>query len=255
MSHPRGMTLPYPAPCFVFSWLEHAVARVCQEAGARVARNVRLADMNVDVPIADARRIEVDQKTSAQGVACPREISLVAEIRHRRRSKVACLQELTGTVAIPTRTAAMERLHCCRGPTSGEPCAAGPPPRFHQFLADGLCGVTSGVGSGAGSAAKKGQQKILAQRKVFPPLTTEVSRSSPLAFRYGEALLIAVGTRNTRLERLAGFEGTGRARRTEEGQSQKGEGNKLNQENRGNDGGRMQNKGNKRAIEIKGVQP
>ena len=142
-----------------------------------------------------------DQKTSAQGVACPREISLVAEIRHRRRSKVACLQELTGTVAIPTRTAAMERLHCCRGPTSGEPCAAGPPPRFHQFLADGLCGVTSGVGSGAGSAAKKGQQKILAQRKVFPPLTTEVSRSSPLAFRYGEALLIAVGTRNTRLER------------------------------------------------------
>ena len=36
---------------------------------------------------------------------------------------------------------------------------------------------------------------------------------------------------------------------------QKGEGNKLNQENRGNDGGRMQNKGNKRAIEIKGVQP
>ena len=39
--------------------LQHAVARVCREAGARVARNVRLADMNVDVPIADARRIEV----------------------------------------------------------------------------------------------------------------------------------------------------------------------------------------------------
>ena len=39
--------------------LEHAVARVCREAGARVARNVRLADMNVDVPVADARRIEV----------------------------------------------------------------------------------------------------------------------------------------------------------------------------------------------------
>ena len=31
--------------------LERAVVRVCQEAGARVARNVRLADMNVDVPI------------------------------------------------------------------------------------------------------------------------------------------------------------------------------------------------------------
>ena len=35
--------------------LEHAVARVCREAGARVARTVRLADMNVDVPVADAR--------------------------------------------------------------------------------------------------------------------------------------------------------------------------------------------------------
>ncbi|OLP85284.1 Ankyrin-1 [Symbiodinium microadriaticum] len=39
--------------------LEHAVARVCRAAGARVARNVRLADMNLDVPVADARRIEV----------------------------------------------------------------------------------------------------------------------------------------------------------------------------------------------------
>jgi len=39
--------------------LEHAVARVCREAGARVARNVRLADMNLDVLVADARRIEV----------------------------------------------------------------------------------------------------------------------------------------------------------------------------------------------------
>ena len=39
--------------------LEHAVARVCREAGARVARHVRLADMNLDLPIADERRIEV----------------------------------------------------------------------------------------------------------------------------------------------------------------------------------------------------
>ena len=39
--------------------LERAVARVCQEAGARVARNVRLADMNIDVPVSDDRRIEV----------------------------------------------------------------------------------------------------------------------------------------------------------------------------------------------------
>ena len=39
--------------------VEHAVARVCREAGARVARHVRLADMNLDVPVSDERRIEV----------------------------------------------------------------------------------------------------------------------------------------------------------------------------------------------------
>ena len=36
-----------------------ALARVCREAGASVATNVRLADMNLDVPMQDARRIEV----------------------------------------------------------------------------------------------------------------------------------------------------------------------------------------------------
>ncbi|CAE7915065.1 unnamed protein product, partial [Symbiodinium sp. KB8] len=39
--------------------LEHALARICREAGARVGRNVRVADMNIDVPVSDARRIEV----------------------------------------------------------------------------------------------------------------------------------------------------------------------------------------------------
>ena len=39
--------------------LERAVARVCQEAGAQVARNVRLAGMNLPVPVPDARRIEI----------------------------------------------------------------------------------------------------------------------------------------------------------------------------------------------------
>ena len=39
--------------------LERAAARVCREAGARVANNVFLRDMNLDVPLADARRIEV----------------------------------------------------------------------------------------------------------------------------------------------------------------------------------------------------
>ena len=39
--------------------LERAIARVCQEAGARVGRNVALAAMNIDVPVHDARRVEV----------------------------------------------------------------------------------------------------------------------------------------------------------------------------------------------------
>ena len=39
--------------------LERALARVCREAGARVAQNVRLADMSLQIPIHDARRIEV----------------------------------------------------------------------------------------------------------------------------------------------------------------------------------------------------
>ena len=30
--------------------LDRALARVCREAGARVARNVRVVDMNIDVP-------------------------------------------------------------------------------------------------------------------------------------------------------------------------------------------------------------
>ena len=38
---------------------EHAAVRVCCEAGAKVARNVRLADKSLEVLVADTRRIEV----------------------------------------------------------------------------------------------------------------------------------------------------------------------------------------------------
>ena len=31
----------------------------CREAGAQVARNVWVGDMNIDVPVSEARRIEV----------------------------------------------------------------------------------------------------------------------------------------------------------------------------------------------------
>lgn len=39
--------------------LERAAARICREAGARVTTNVRLAHMNIDVPVNDDRNIEV----------------------------------------------------------------------------------------------------------------------------------------------------------------------------------------------------
>ena len=57
---PRGVR-NVRSPCISFRTLpfERAVARVSQEAGARVARNVRLADMNLLTPVHDARRIEI----------------------------------------------------------------------------------------------------------------------------------------------------------------------------------------------------
>ena len=48
-----GVLGPQGAP------LERAAARICREGGARVATNVLLRDMNIDVPLADSRRIEV----------------------------------------------------------------------------------------------------------------------------------------------------------------------------------------------------
>ena len=39
--------------------LERVAARICREAGARVATNVSLRDLNLDIPAADGRRIEV----------------------------------------------------------------------------------------------------------------------------------------------------------------------------------------------------
>ena len=46
--------------------IEHTVARICREAGARVQTNVALTDLNVAVPASDERRIEV----LAAGLPC-----------------------------------------------------------------------------------------------------------------------------------------------------------------------------------------
>ena len=39
--------------------LKHTTARICREAGARVAENVLLRDLNLDAPVLDDRRLEV----------------------------------------------------------------------------------------------------------------------------------------------------------------------------------------------------
>ena len=39
--------------------LERTAARICREAGARVAENVLLRDLNLDAPVLDDRRLEV----------------------------------------------------------------------------------------------------------------------------------------------------------------------------------------------------
>ena len=55
-------------PWGMASWdlAARAAVQVCREAGARVASNVMLRDMNLDVPLADARRTEV----LANGLPC-----------------------------------------------------------------------------------------------------------------------------------------------------------------------------------------
>ena len=39
--------------------LERAAARICREAGVRIATHVALRDMNLDAPATDGRRIEI----------------------------------------------------------------------------------------------------------------------------------------------------------------------------------------------------
>ena len=66
--------------------LERAVARVCQEAGARVARNVRLSDMIIDVPVSDDCRIEVVANGLSLGHGSQKEIdaTIVSPVTGRR---------------------------------------------------------------------------------------------------------------------------------------------------------------------------
>ena len=45
--------------------LERAAARICREAGARVATNVFLRDLNLGLPLTDGRRLEVVEETEA----------------------------------------------------------------------------------------------------------------------------------------------------------------------------------------------
>ena len=92
--------------------LEHAVAPVCREGGARVARNVRVADMNIDVPVSDAHCIEV----VANGLPLPSET--YPELASARRARLVVVVGIVGAALV------------CAGPASSQsrPCAHTPRP-------------------------------------------------------------------------------------------------------------------------------
>ena len=83
--------------------LEHAAARVCREAGARVATNVFLRDMNLDTPVFDDRRIEVvaNGLPIGQGAQVAIDTTLVCPVRADGRPRPQAAQ----TPGVALRTA------------------------------------------------------------------------------------------------------------------------------------------------------
>ena len=94
--------------------LEHAVAD-CREAGAR---SVRLADMNFDVPVADARRIEVVANglpLCGMGLSWPLAVDATIVII------VAPLDHAAGPGPPPRRSAAPKLCNSCASWRGTEP--------------------------------------------------------------------------------------------------------------------------------------
>ena len=93
--------------------LERAAARICKEAGARVATNVALRDLNLDVPAADGRRIEVVKAPKSRST---RRLSAQSDVT------AAPALELTASPASPSPR--LSTGNTARTPSSSEPDAA-----------------------------------------------------------------------------------------------------------------------------------
>eukprot|EP00439_Symbiodinium_sp_Y106_P029562 s2933_g3.t1 len=177
--------------------LEHTVARVCREAGARVARHVCLAKMNPDVPIADERRIEVVAKglllghgsqlavdativsplTRHQGEAHPRAdvqpgCAVTNAARHKRHNNLATpdaaiwlpsgLKSVAGLAARPCSTCAFLQA---TGPLLSRACCC-------------LRAMTAWVTRESGLLAVAAQRAFAASLLEIPsPLSLEISQS------------------------------------------------------------------------------
>ena len=88
--------------------LERAAARVCREAGARVATNVFLRDLNLGLPLTDGRRLEVVAHglPAFGGVQVAVDVTLVSPLRRDGSSRSRADHE----PGLALRTAA-ERKH------------------------------------------------------------------------------------------------------------------------------------------------
>ena len=88
--------------------LERAAARICREAGARVATNVFLRDLNLGLPLTDGRRLEVVAHglPAFGGVQVAVDVTLVSPLRRDGSSQSRADHE----PGLALRTAA-ERKH------------------------------------------------------------------------------------------------------------------------------------------------
>ena len=70
--------------------LESVAARICREAGGRVRTNMLVRDMDLDVPIADARRLEVvvDGLPLQGGAQLPVDTTLVCALHADGRPRL-----------------------------------------------------------------------------------------------------------------------------------------------------------------------
>ena len=91
--------------------LQRAAARVCREAGARVAGSTALRDMNLDLPASDARRIEVVANGLPiwRGVQVAVDTTLVSPVQRSGQARAGC--EAVPGLALQQATARKRRTY------------------------------------------------------------------------------------------------------------------------------------------------